>query len=88
MTQSINARLNALERTAGGLRGPTHVFDERGGELFSAKTGQPVTVGHVNRLDAAGAQTLVIRSFDGPHVEGLNVDQVINLGWGSDELAA
>ena len=85
MTKSNAVRLSALERVAGGLRGPTHVFDERGGELFSAKTGQPVTAAHVNRLDAAGAQTLVIRSFDGPHVEGLNGDQVINLTWGTDE---
>ena len=85
MTKSNAVRLSALERVAGGLRGPTHVFDERGGELFSAKTGQPVTAAHVNRLDAAGAQTLVIRPWGGPHVEGLNVDQVINLTWGTDE---
>ena len=78
-----NARLTKLEQNAARRNGPTQVFDEVNGALVSAKTGQPVTVDQVN---AMRVPTLIIRSFDGPHVEGLRVGQTINLSWGPDEL--
>lgn len=83
---NVNARLTKLEQNAARRRGPMQVFEEVNGALVSAKTRQPVTVDQVNTLDALGIPTMIIRSFDGPHVEGLRVGQTINLSWGPDEL--
>ena len=81
-----NARLAKLERGATQRNGLTKVFEEVNGQLVNAQTRQPVTVDQVNNLDARGVNTLIISSFDGPHVEGLRTGQTVNLSWGPDEL--